>query len=324
MLATSMLTEYYAFCARLPRLRGSAALDRCAVPSYHASAMKLRAYRLSQIDMGDFTLAGYSVAGEESVIIAPELDCCFDIGKCPAEALTVNHVLLSHGHADHVAGLPYYFAQRDFQGIACGTVLAPDRLVGPLEDLMHAWGRVEGHVPPYRFVGISHADEFEIRRGLIVRAFATRHVAGSLGFTVIDVRNKLKSEFVGLTGPEIVELKKKHVEITDRTEYPLVAFLGDTGKANYSAIPHVADARALLIECTFFDDEHRSRAREGRHLHVDDLPEMLEGMNNERIIIIHVTRRTNMADARKILRKRLRKDVLERVTFLMSRKHAED
>ena len=56
--------------------------------------MKLRPYRLSQVKVGDFTLAGYSVAGEESVVIAPELDVAFDIGKCPREALAINHVLL--------------------------------------------------------------------------------------------------------------------------------------------------------------------------------------------------------------------------------------
>ena len=61
------------------------------------------------------------VAGEEAVIIAPELDCIFDIGKCPREALAINHVLLTHGHMDHAAGLPYYFSQRDFQGIGNGA-----------------------------------------------------------------------------------------------------------------------------------------------------------------------------------------------------------
>ena len=44
----------------------------------------------------------------------------------------------------------------------------------------------------------------------------------------------------------------------------------------------------------------------------------------ERIILIHVTRRTNMASARKILRKTLSKDVLERITFLMSWRHIEE
>ncbi len=286
--------------------------------------MKIRQYKLSQIDMGDFMLAGYSVAGEESVVLAPELDCAFDIGKCPREALTINHVLLSHGHMDHVAGLPYYFAQRDFQGIADGVALVPAELVRPLEELMSAWGKVEGHVPPCKLVGMRDGDDYQIRRGLICRAFSTRHISNSLGYSLIDVRQKLKPEYLELTGREIVALKSKGVEITNRLEVPLVAYLGDTARANYSRLPHVAKARALLIECTFFDADHTRRAKLGKHLHVDDLPEVLEGMENERIILIHVTRRTNMTEARKMLRKALRKDILERVTFLMSRKYVEE
>ena len=281
--------------------------------------MKIRPYRLSQVQVGDFLLAGYSVAGEESVVIAPELDCAFDIGKCPREALAVNHVLLSHGHMDHVAGLPYYFAQRDFQGILDGVALVPADLVEPLKRLMQAWGTVEGHVPPHKFVPMRDGDDYEIRRGLLAKAFATRHVAGSLGFSLVDVRQKLKEEYLPLSGPEIVALKNKGVEITRRLEVALVAYLGDTGKANYSHLPHVAGAKALLIECTFFDSDHARRAELGKHLHVEDLPEVLEGMNNQHIIIIHLTRRTNIHQARQILRKTLRKDVLERVSFLMGR-----
>lgn len=283
--------------------------------------MKARPYILSTVPMGDFTLLGYSVAGEESVIVAPELDVCFDIGKCPREALAVNHVLLSHGHMDHVAGLPYYFCQRDFQGIAGGTALVPARLVEPLEDLLRAWGRVEGHVPPHTFVGMADGADHEIRRGLLARAFATEHGPDALGFSVLEVRRKLRQQYQGFSGPEIVACKQRGEEVTRRIEVPLVAYLGDTAAANYSDLPHVAHARALLIECTFFDREHLRRARKGKHLHIVDLPAVLEGMENERIIIVHVTRRTNLAAARKLLRKSLDKKTLQRVTFLMSRRH---
>jgi len=289
-----------------------------------ACLMKLRSYKLSQLPMGDFSLAGYTVAGEESVILVPELDVAFDIGKCPREALNVNNVLLSHGHADHMAGLPYYFAQRDFQGIAGGKALVPVDLVGPLEDLMAAWGRVEGHVPPHEFVGMKPGDDYELRRGLVARAFPTKHITTSLGYAIIDVRQKLKEEFAGLTGPEIVALKKKGIEITNRIEYPLVAYLGDTGKADYSVFSCVANAKVLLLECTFFDQDHIKRARAGKHIHVGDLPAMLEGMKNEHIVLIHVTRRTNMAAARAILKKSLPKETLERVTFLMNAKYIEE
>ena len=286
--------------------------------------MNIRTYKLSQMNMGDFSLAGYSVAGEESLIIAPELDVTFDIGKCPREALNINNILLSHGHMDHVAGLPYYFAQRDFQGMPVGTAVVPADLVEPLIELMKAWGRVEGHVPPYNFVGMRIGEEYEIRRGLVARAFPTKHLANSLGYAVIDVRQKLKDEFIGLDGPQLVELKKKGVEITRKVEVPLVAFLGDTGKCDYSTLGYVANAKVLLLECTFFDDDHTSRARAGKHVHIADLPDMLAGMNNEHIVIIHVTRRTNLSAARKILAKSLPKDVRDRISFLMSAKYIEE
>ncbi len=286
--------------------------------------MNTRPWQLSQVKFDDFTLAGYSVAGEESVILAPELDVAFDIGKCPREALRINHVLLTHGHMDHAAGVAYYFSQRDFQGIGNGVMLVAHQLVEPLTALMEAVAEVEGHPSPHKFVGMGDGDDYEIRRGLLARAFSTRHLGTSLGFSVIEVRHKLKDEYLALTGPELVELKTKGVEITRRVEIPLVAYLGDTAKADYCRLPHVRDARALLIECTFFDDDHLSRARAGRHLHVTDLPEMLAESNNERIVVTHVTRRTNLSEARKILRKTLPAEINKRVTFLMSWKHVPE
>ncbi len=285
--------------------------------------VKTHPHQLSTLSIDELTLSGYSVAGEESVVIVPELDVVFDIGKCPREALRINHVLLSHGHMDHAAGVAYYFSQRDFQGIADGVVLVARSLVEPLERLMEAVAAVEGHPSPHTFVGMEHGQDHEIRRGLLARAFSTRHVGNSLGFAVVEVRHKLKAELADRTGPQLVELKKQGVEITHRLEIPLVAYLGDTAKANYSELPYVRDAKILLIECTFFDADHVSRARAGRHLHVADLPVVLEGTQNERIVLTHVTRRTYLAEARKILKKTLPPELYERTTFLMSRRHVE-
>jgi ribonuclease Z len=286
--------------------------------------VKTRPYQLSLVRVGDLTLAGYSIAGEESVVIIPELDVVFDIGKCPREALRINHVLLSHGHMDHAAGVAYYFSQRDFQGIADGVMLVSKSLVEPLRRLMEAVAGVEGHPSPHRFVGMAPGDDYEIRRSLLARAFSTHHLGNSLGFSLVEVRHKLKEQFSDRTGPQLVELKKQGVEITRRMELPLVAYLGDTARANYSDLPHVRDAKVLLIECTFFDPDHVRRARAGRHLHVTDLPEVLEGTANERIILTHVTRRTNLAEARRILKKALPKDTYDSITFLMSWKNVPE
>ena len=52
--------------------------------------------------------------------------------------------------------------------------------------------------------------------------------------------------------------------------------------------------------------------------------EVLEGTENERIVLTHVTRRTNLAEARRILRESLPPRLYERLTFLMSWKHVQD
>lgn len=285
--------------------------------------MITRPYQLSTITAQSLTIAGYSVAGEESVILVPELDIIFDIGKCPREALALNHVLLTHGHMDHAAGIAYYFSQRDFQGISGGTALVPQALVDPLEKLMSAWSRVEGHPSPHKIVGMGHEEDYQVRRGLVARAFETRHVGATIGFTMIDVRQKLKEEYAGLDSRALVELKGQGKQITRRVEVPLVTYFGDTAPSNYSDLPYVRDSEVLLVECTFFDEDHVRRARLGKHMHVRDLPGLLEGMNNRCIILTHLTRRTNMAEARKILRRALPKDVLEKIVFLMSRKFIE-
>src|SRR5262245_1685831 len=67
-----------------------------------------------------YRVQGVSIAGEQTVVQVPELDVCFDIGLCPRIALSSPYVALSHGHMDHVGGLPYYFSQRMFQKMGMG------------------------------------------------------------------------------------------------------------------------------------------------------------------------------------------------------------
>jgi ribonuclease BN (tRNA processing enzyme) len=83
--------------------------------------------RFARLPLGQIHLIGYSVAGEETIVQVPELNVCFDIGRCPYFALTSDIICLTHGHMDHVAGLPYYLSQRAFQGMKPGTILLPGR-----------------------------------------------------------------------------------------------------------------------------------------------------------------------------------------------------
>jgi ribonuclease Z len=267
--------------------------------------------------LGGIRIAGYSVAGEETVVAAPELNVCFDVGNAPAQMLAIDHVLLSHGHMDHAAGLAYYFSQRNFVGNAAGCVLLPTPLVGPIRELVRVWGLIEGHVSPAKIVGLSPGDRYELRRGLFAQAFAVNHRAPALGYAVVESRHKLKPELADRSGPQLVELKKQGVQIEDRIEVPLVAFCGDTAEGDWLAEPVVRQARVLIVECTFFDSDHVRRAREGYHMHVRDVARILPKLENPHFVLHHVSRRTSIRDARRILSSLVADEVMSRVTFLM-------
>jgi len=225
--------------------------------------------KFAKIPLNALHVIGYSVAGEETVIQIPELNVCFDIGRCPHFALTSDIVCLTHGHMDHIAGLPYYLSQRYFQGMRAGTVILPRELAPPVDRLLKCWRDVERQNTPFQLVPMSAGETHEVRRDFVIRAVQTHHGGASLGYSLVSVREKLKPEYAGTPGQELAWMRKSGVEIQYRVEVPLVTFLGDTAMGDVFKHPDVLNAEILITEVTFFDPAHKTKAKHGRHLHVD-------------------------------------------------------
>jgi len=276
-------------------------------------------HKLESVVVGGLKVIGYSVAGEETVVAIKELDVCFDVGKAPEQIISINNILLTHGHMDHAAGIAYYLSHRKFSGQKPGTVLAPENLLVPMQDIINAWGKLDGNQIPAKLIGVKAGDEYKIKPNLIARVFPTKHSRGSVGYTVIEKRKKLKDEFVGLEGKEIVALKKKGVTIERDVEIPIVTYLGDTRYVDFSQLDYIAKSKILIAECTFFADEHTERADAGRHIHVDEFAKLIDKLDNEHIIITHMTQRTGMGQIKNILREKLGAQHYSRITLLMDR-----
>ena len=122
--------------------------------------VEMAGYRLVKLGLEPFEIVGYSVGGEETVVAVPSLDVCFDIGKSPGELLSVNNVLLTHGHMDHAAGIAYYFSQRNFREMATGTVLLPGQLAPVVERLLDCWGNIDGTRPPANLIPMQSGKEY--------------------------------------------------------------------------------------------------------------------------------------------------------------------
>jgi len=273
--------------------------------------------KFAKLKFPQFSLIGYSVGGEETVVQVPEMNVCFDAGRCPQFALTSDLMLISHGHMDHVAGLGYYLSQRHFQGMKGGTVLLPRNLERPVEDLLRSWQGIERQQTPYKLVPMTVGEDYEVRRDFLIRPVATHHGAPSLGYVLINVREKLRPEYLTLSGEQLAELRKQGVDIQYRLEVPLIAYLGDTSMGEVFDHPDVMKAQVLLCECTFFDSTHRTKAKAGKHLHVEDFVKVVEKSQNDCIVVLHVSRRSGIGRSKGQLKKMLKPEQFAKVHFLM-------
>ncbi|MFM9097859.1 MAG: MBL fold metallo-hydrolase [Phycisphaerales bacterium] len=277
--------------------------------------------RLGFVYSAPYRIQGISVAGEQAVVHVPELDVCFDVGLCPRAILPTPTIALSHTHMDHVGGLPYWFSQRFFQKMP-GTArcLVHPKMAEPLRRMMAAWVDLERQRTPHEIVAIEPDTEFQLRPNVVVRAIEVSHTTPALGFVAIERRSKLRDEFHGLPQDRLRELRAQGIEITRTVEIPLVAYTGDTEPGDFLLREEFRRAQVVITECTFFEDEHRDRAKIGKHLHVEDLRPLLEAWEARDVVIVHVSRRTLLPFARTRLEEVAGKARAESIHLLMDHK----
>ncbi len=264
-------------------------------------SMPPREGQLGFLYLPPFRVQGISVAGEQTVIQVPELDLCFDMGQCTRASLATPIVALSHAHMDHVGGLPYWFSQRQFQKIGTGKCICHPRVAEPLRAMMRSWVDLELQRTPHEIISLAPDDEMEIKNNIFLRAIETSHTSPSMGFAVIERRSKLKEEFRDFPQEKLRELKGSGVEITRTIEIPLVAYTGDTEPGPFLFRDEFALAKVVLAECTFFEADHRSRAKIGKHLHISDFASLLQVWKAENVVMVHVSRRTAIPFARECI-----------------------
>lgn len=264
-----------------------------------------------------YRIQGFSVAGEATVIQAPELGVCFDMGMCPRAALASKFVAISHGHMDHIGGLAYYCSQRVFQGMGAGTIICDARLAPAIKRMMDGYIDMERQVTPYEVIPLEPEEEFEIKNNIVIRGFPVEHVGISFGYSIIEKRSKLKPEFADFPQEKLRELKNRGVEITRIIEIPLMAYLGDTSPGAHLVRDDVRTAQVVISECTFIDKDHHKRAEIGKHIHIDDIAEWLPVLECDALVLTHLSRRNTVSQARRRLHDVTTDELAQKVFFLM-------
>ena len=131
-------------------------------------------------------------------------------------------------------------------------------------------------------------DTIRIRKDMELSAFRTRHVVPSLGYTITKRVDKLAPEFVGRDGSELRELKSQGVTITRSQRQPLLSVSGDTLVELIDDSPELMESQVVVLECTFLDDSKPyAAARQGGHIHLNDLMARTELLRAPRLVLSH-------------------------------------
>jgi len=267
-----------------------------------------------------YRLYGESVAGETTCLQIPELDLGFDIGSCPRAMLSSKYLAISHGHMDHIGSLAYFCSQRRFQGMGTAKIVCDQRIAPAIKRMMDGYVDLERQRTPYELIPLLPDQPLEIKNNLVLKGFETEHTAPSFGYTVTEKRTKLREQYHDLPQEKLRELKDRGVEITRSLEIPLIAYTGDTSPGPHLLREDVRKAQIVVSECTFFEPDHKERAKVGMHMHLDDVAEWLRVLECQYMVLIHVSRRTDMQYARRRISEVAGPKMAEKVLFLMDYK----
>jgi ribonuclease Z len=262
-----------------------------------------------------------SVSGQGTNIALPRLKLGFDIGVCPDHAVSLDTIMITHGHADHVGSIGIHAARRSLVGADAPTYITHPRLTEDLHTVLGAFERMNRGSLPYKIVELEPGTLVRLPKkngSLLVEPFPSYHRIPCQGYTLWSSKRKLHSDYVGLTGDEYRELREQGVDVTHEVTTPEYAYTGDATIKVVDAVEIVRRVKTLFIEVTFLDDKMNvEKARARGHIHLDEIIERADIFQNERIYLMHFSARYSPGQVKKILSDRLPKNLAEKVRVLL-------
>jgi ribonuclease Z len=250
-------------------------------------------------------LRGFSKALFSTWLYHRRFNILFDAGEGVATSLFnrvfgIRRIFLSHGHADHIAGLVNLL---NIRNLGAGDQTAALKIYYPknnrlIELLRDYLGRTQNDLSfPLEWIEIDAGNEIKLddQKGRIfIRSFRTKHSNRqlSLGFNIIEIRRKLKEQYQGLSQKELNEIiwTRGKNEIAEEVEKIIFTYGGDSRPINPD---DVRKSMYLCHECTYLNVEDDERNFQ-QHSYLEEVLLMAREAEVENLLLFHTSLRYSL------------------------------
>lgn len=243
-----------------------------------------------QIPDTQWHLKGASEAARHTGFYIPELKIKLDAG-IPSDEVA-DYIFITHCHYDHTCCLPSELLEKRDNKI---EVLVPIAAYNSINMYVNTTFQMTKNninsKPFWNLNGMTYENtkQFKIKNiNFIIEPFKCTHSVPCIGYGFIEIRQKLKQEFIGKMQDEILNLKNKGIELSETKQYPHFCFIGDTDhKIFINETNKLIKYKVIIIECTYLNDIDLKNAKQNKHMHWNNLKTFVVKYPNIKFILYH-------------------------------------
>jgi len=152
---------------------------------------------------------------------------------------------------------------------------------------------------PYDIFPCLPSESHKVDNKYMVDIVKCDHTVPCVGYCFYESRNRLKTEYKGLSKEEMIQLRKKNVEVSEQFKFPIFVFLGDTTHEVFVMNPQIFEYPVIIVECTFLYEDHILEAEKSKHMHWKNLQPFIVANPKCIFVLIHFSLRYSDKDVTK-------------------------